>query len=185
MNHVDIEHLASSSQRATKCLLATLLVLGISQAGIPGRHNLLAEEVPQAAAAESGQESGQESAGQPADPTQISPQISELLEKLKLESSPTIAPDGLNSAGGQSKKGAHTAVAPIRLKGMILRDSEHGTAILEVAEGKYVRVPLQRGNARTEPHPLSLDGQLFEIQSFNPVSLTLKNIESGQLRIIH
>lgn len=181
MNHVNRAHIASSSQRASKWVLATLLVLGLGHTGILGRHNVLAEEVPQAGAAES----GKESAGQPADPTQMSPQISELLEKLKPASSPNTAPDGLNAAGGQIKERAQSAVVPIRLKGMILRDSEHGTAILEVAEGKYIRVPLQRGNARTEPHPLSLDGQLFEIQSFNPVSLTLKNIESGQLRIIH
>jgi len=176
MNHVKNAHLASSSQRVTKCLLATLLVLGLSHAGIFDRQNVLADEGPQAGAAEI----GKESAGLPADPTQISPQISELLEKLKPASSPNIAPDA-----GQRIEGAQSAVVPIRLKGIILRDSEHGTAILEVAEETYIRVPLQRGNARTEPHQLSLDGQLFEIQSFNPVSLTLKNIESGQLRIIH
>jgi hypothetical protein len=165
--------------------MATLLALGLSHAGIPGQHIVAAAEVPQTEAAKNGKESGQEGAGQPADPTQISPQISELLEKLQPPSSPTTAPDGQNPAAASSKEEAQSEVAAIRLRGMIMRDSEQGTAILEVGKGQYVHVPLQRGNARIEPHQLSLDGQLFEIESFNPTSLTLKNIKSGQLRIIH
>ncbi len=115
-----------------------------------------------------------------ADPTQLSPQITELLNQLQPPAVPA-AEDSSKDADEKEKEEPFL----VRLKGIVMRDAEHGSALLAIDKDQYIRVPLKRANARDEPYQLSLNGMNYEIESFSSSSLKLKNMNNGQVLIIN
>lgn len=100
------------------------------------------------------------------DPTVPSTQI---LERLGGEQVSTVA-----SPATQERQ-----TPPIlKLKAMVMTDSDHGTALIEV-EGRRIRLRLSRPEAGLDP--VVIQGSTYRLKSFSAHSVTLES--NGQLLI--
>ena len=67
----------------------------------------------------------------------------------------------------------------LKLKAMVMTDSDHGTALIEV-EGRRLRLRLSR--TEREPDSLVVQGSTYRVQNFSARSVTLES--HGQTLIV-
>lgn len=108
---------------------------------------------------------------QTSDPTQMSPQIAELLQGMST---------GRGEKPGESEE-EETDETPIpallRMRGIILRNDQMGTACVELGEDRVV-IPLDReklGKIR-----FSIGGEKYELLDFQYYGLELRNLSTAE-----
>ena len=104
------------------------------------------------------------------DPTVPSPQIAELLAAPSAIAPPVAAAQVEVSS-----------TPDLRLLGIVLRNADHGTAIISAGGLARYTVTLRRNEQSSEPQMLDVGGALFVIESFGPDGILLRSVRNEQL----
>ena len=103
------------------------------------------------------------------DPTEPSSQITERLSLAEKSDRPANASDDLKQ---------------LRLKAIVLRDHDSGTALIALGKAETHVIRVRRSEMGSRPTELSLRGIRFRLQDFSNSSLTLRRVDSGQVLIV-
>ena len=109
------------------------------------------------------------------DPTEPSQMLAELLQSPAVRAALPV--EELPPA--HSPPAAFDA-AQLRLRGLVLRDAAHGTALISAGGSRLYMVELRRAEASAEPQLLNVGGALFTVESFSGSGIVLRNTETGQ-----
>ena len=101
-----------------------------------------------------------------ADPTVPSPSIHKLLGLAQRAAAPSQAGADVTS---KEKPQIH-----LRLKGIVLRDRHHGTALISVNGGDVLVVRLRRADLETTPIRLPITGLQMFVEDFDDSSILLR-----------
>lgn len=107
-----------------------------------------------------------------ADPTTPSASIAERLRPEK-EIAPKLQP--LVDAGSKPAPPIH-----LRLKGIVLRDKDNGTAILSLGSKEYYSITLRRAGADSETVVLQLDDKRLALKDFSESCVILQCIDTDE-----
>ena len=109
------------------------------------------------------------------DPTAPSQQIADLL------SAPSSAP--AQPAGQQPAAQSKRPV--VRLKAMVLRDRDNGSALITVGDGEPCVVPLSRNPLGVAGYHLAIAGERFLVVDFSKSHVLLRNVDSGMDLVVN
>lgn len=112
-----------------------------------------------------------------ADPTAPSPQISALLDGA--HSVPTALEVTKQLAT------SNVELPKLRIKAMVLRDKEHGSALIAVGEDEIRMLPLGPTSPTTPAYQLKLGEAFFQIEHFTSTSIHLRHLHSPAVVIVH
>ena len=110
------------------------------------------------------------------DPTEPSRMLAELLQSPAVRAA--LPAEELPPA--QSPPAAFDA-SQLRLRGLVLRDASHGTALLSAGGSRLYMVELRRADATAEPQLLNVAGVLFTVEDFSGSGVVLRDTGTGQL----
>lgn len=112
-------------------------------------------------------------ANKPADPTQLSPQISKLLEGIAANNAKRV--EATDVEDDETREPEIPLV--IRLRGLVMRSPQRGMAILVMGEERVV-IPLDREKlANTQ---IAIGGQQYALVDFQPHGIQLRNVTTAE-----
>ena len=103
------------------------------------------------------------------DPTAPSPQIAELL----------AADATVPAASDHQQSGPQRVMPSVKLKAMVLRDSNHGSALISVAGSEPCLVPLSRNPLGVTGFSLAIGGERFLVVDFSRSHVLLRSADTG------
>jgi len=68
----------------------------------------------------------------------------------------------------------------LRLKGLVIRDADHGTALLSINGGRSYVVSLHRRSLETAPYRITVGDVEFTVVDFDHSSVTLQDSQTGR-----
>ena len=115
--------------------------------------------------------------GQSSDPTQMSPEIAELLNSLSSSQQKKATAAGELSEPDEDLEERIAEPQFIRLRGMVLRDGEREIAFL-IAGEQRITLPLDRKQLSNTK--FSIGSDQFELADFSPHALQIRNLTNLQ-----
>jgi len=107
------------------------------------------------------------------DPTKPSPLIGDRLRRLE------IADEQVHAEPATANN--DIVVLPMRLKGIVLSDDNHGTAIIEYNRSDIYRIPLQRTDPNERPKSIAIGGISFSVVGFSASQVVLQCLATDQI----
>lgn len=103
------------------------------------------------------------------DPTEPSSQITERLSIVDKSESPTDA---------------FAFLKQLRLKAIVLRDRDNGSALMAMGKAETYLLPVRRAEIGSAQAGLSIRGIRFLLEDFSRSSITLRRVDSDQVLIV-
>jgi len=117
------------------------------------------------------------------DPTTPSSQITDL---LRMHGGALTGPDKLKEHDENRKGNEPSIDRPVlRLKAIVLRDQDHGTAIISNNEIEIYVITLRRTDLQDTSRALSIGGISLMVKDFSESSVTMQSLDKTQQFIIN